>query len=135
MSGPANQRPGEGATPGGVLSAWRRRAVSLDPTEKAIHQAILRAFATSGRPPTPHDLEPVAAGRGRGTADVLRALHDIDAICLGPDGQVEVAYPFSSTPTRHRVLISQAEAEDLGVRLFGSLLTNQWRTRCATTWP
>jgi hypothetical protein len=36
---------------------------------------------------------------------VLTALHDIDAIRLDPDGQIAVAYPFSATPTRHRVRI------------------------------
>ena len=32
------------------------------------------------------------------------ALH-VDAIRLDPDGQIAVAYPFSATPTRHRVRI------------------------------
>jgi hypothetical protein len=36
---------------------------------------------------------------------VLTALHDIDAIRLAPDGQIAVSYPFSATPTRHRVRI------------------------------
>jgi hypothetical protein len=35
---------------------------------------------------------------------VLTALH-VDAIRLDPDGQIAVAYPFSATPTRHRVRI------------------------------
>jgi Alkylmercury lyase len=36
----------------------------------------------------------------------LHALHQIDAIRLAPDGQIAVAYPFSATPTRHRVRVS-----------------------------
>jgi hypothetical protein len=30
-------------------------------------------------------------------------LHEVDAIRLAPDGQIAVAYPFSSTPTRRPV--------------------------------
>ena len=80
--------------PADVLSAWRRRALPMDPAERSAHQAILRAFATGGRP-----------GPGI-SADVLRRLHDVDAIQLGPDGGIAVAYPFSATPTRHRVRIA-----------------------------
>lgn len=83
-------------TPAGVLSAWRTRAVPLDPAEQDAHRAILRSFASTGRPPA--DLDP----------RVLAALHAADAIRLGPDGQIAVAYPFSATPTRHRVRIGDA---------------------------
>ena len=93
------------ATPGEVLSAWRTRALPLDPVEKAVHQAILRSFATTGHPPAAADLDPTTAGGERSTAEVLKALHDIDAIRLAPDGQIAVTYPFSTTPTRHRVRI------------------------------
>ncbi|MEP7740155.1 alkylmercury lyase family protein [Nocardioides sp. 31GB23] len=86
-----------------VLSAWRTRALPLDPMEKAVHQAILRAFAATGRPPAPRELDTVTASAGRRTTEVLTSLHEIDAIRLGPDGQIAVAYPFSATPTRHRV--------------------------------
>jgi hypothetical protein len=81
-------------TPTAVLSAWRRRALPMDVVERAVHQAILRSFAATGRPPIAAD---------RGTAAVLRALHDMDAIRLSPHGEIAVAYPFSATPTRHRV--------------------------------
>lgn len=92
------------AAPGEVLSAWRHRAVPLDPAEKAVHQEILRAFAATGRPPSPSDLSPVA-----GSADfrsVLAALHEADAIRMGSDGDIAVAYPFSTYPTSHRVRIA-----------------------------
>lgn len=91
--------------PGEVLSAWRARALPLDPVEKAMHQAILRAFAATGRPPTRSDLHVVTAGSGRTTPDVLAALHELDAIRLAPDGRIAVAYPFSAVPTRHQVAI------------------------------
>jgi hypothetical protein len=96
---------GQPAAPGEVLSAWRTRALPLDPVEKAMHQAILRAFATTGRPPTAVDLNPATAGGARSTGEVLKVLHEVDAIRLAPDGQIAVAYPFSATPTRHRVRI------------------------------
>ncbi|WP_328993790.1 alkylmercury lyase family protein [Kribbella sp. NBC_01245] len=93
------------STPGEVLSAWRTRALPLDPVERAAHQAILRAFAATGRPAADFDLDPVTAGSGRSQTEVLNALHEVDAIRLAPDGQIAVAYPFSATPTRHRVRI------------------------------
>jgi hypothetical protein len=93
------------ARPGDVLSTWRTRALPLDPVEKAVHQAVLRAFAATGRPPTVSALDAVTAGSGRATTDVLAALHERDAVRLGPDGGIAVAYPFSAIPTRHRVRI------------------------------
>jgi hypothetical protein len=95
----------EPVRPGEVLSAWRTRALPLDPVEKAVHQEILRAFAATGRPPVGSDLDPVTAGSGRTAGEVLAALHELDAIRLAPDGGIAVAYPFSAAPTRHRVRI------------------------------
>jgi len=87
------------------LTAWRLRASPQDPVEQAAHRAILRAFATTGRPPAPIDLDPVTQGSGRTTTDILAALHELDTIRLDPVGRIAVAYPFSATPTRHRVWI------------------------------
>jgi hypothetical protein len=81
----------------GVLSAWRRRALPLDAVERAAHQRILHSFAATGHPPSPGDLQ----------ADVLRALHEVDAIGLTSYGEIAVAYPFSAVPTRHRVRIGE----------------------------
>jgi hypothetical protein len=92
--------------PGDVLSAWRARATPPDSVERAIHQLVLRHFATTGQPPSAADLAAVAAGSGRSSDEVLAALHDLDAIRLGADGRIEVAYPFSAHPTRHRVHIA-----------------------------
>jgi hypothetical protein len=88
--------------PSEVLSAWRTRALPLDAVERATHQAILRAFAATGRPPARHDLDQMTAGRA---AEVLQALHEADAIRLTSYGEIAVAYPFSATPTRHPVRI------------------------------
>jgi len=94
------------AEPGELPSAWRTQAIPVEPAEKAIHQAILRSFATTGHPPSATDLDVLAAGFGRDSAEVLTALHNLDAIRLDPEGQIAVAYPFSTHPTRHRVRIA-----------------------------
>lgn len=93
------------AAPGEVLRAWRIRALPLDPAEKATHQAILRTFATTGQPPAPSAWDRVIVDPDRSTDEVLAALHEVDAIRLAADGSIAVAYPFSSTPTRHHVRI------------------------------
>ena len=98
-----------------MLSAWRTRALPLDPVEQEVQQAILRAFATTGHPPAARDLEAVTEDSCRSLAEVLTALHDIDAIRLAPDGQIAVAYPFSATPTRHRVRIGAEGNNVVGV--------------------
>lgn len=89
-----------------VLSAWRGSAVPLDSVEKAVHQEILRTFASTGRPPAPSDLGATIAESGRLTSEVLSALHEADAIGLDADGDIAVAYPFSARATRHRVRIA-----------------------------
>lgn len=88
---------------GDMLSAWRNGALSLDSLQRRVHQAILRGFASTGRPPTLEELDRLADESGRSAAEVLATLHELDAIRLAPGGQIAVAYPFSSTPTRHRV--------------------------------
>jgi hypothetical protein len=88
-----------------VLSTWRTRATPLEPVERAVHQAVLRAFAATGRAPAPRDLDGVLASTGTDAETVLHRLHDVDAIRLAPDGTIAVAYPFSTTPTRHLVRI------------------------------
>jgi hypothetical protein len=87
------------------LTAWRDRAHPHDLAEQAVHRAILRAFVDTGRPPVHRDLDPVTEGSGRSTTEILAALHDLDAIRLDRAGRIAVAYPFSATPTRHRVWI------------------------------
>ena len=104
-TGPTCERAGKPVQPSEVLGAWRTRALPLNPVDKAVHQAILRSFATSGHPPTAGELDRVTAGSGRSTGDVLSALHDLDTIRLTEGGEIAVAYPFSAHPTRHRVRI------------------------------
>ena len=88
-----------------LLSIWRTRALPLEPVERAVHRAILRAFGATGHAPSQRELDVVTAGTGTGTVAVLRSLHEGDAIRLAKDGSIAVAYPFSATPTRHLVRI------------------------------
>ena len=93
------------SSPGEVLSAWRTRAMPLDGIETAVHQEVLRTYGRTGGPPDPAALEAVTAGSERSAREVLEALHELDALRLTPDGQIALAYPFSTQPTRHRVTI------------------------------
>ncbi len=100
---------GQERPPAEVLSAWRTRTSPTDRHDRAAHQLILRHFATTGHPPSATDLATGLAhiaGSGHSGEDVLTRLHDLDAIRLAPDGQIAVAYPFSTSPTRHRVRIA-----------------------------
>ena len=91
---------------GVVLSAWRTRSVPMDPLEQAVHRAILRGFANTGQPPSLEQLEKETGANRHALQDVLGRLHDSDAIRLDTHGMIAVAYPFSSTPTRHQVHIA-----------------------------
>lgn len=77
-----------------ILSTWRRRAVPLDAVTRAAHREVLRAFASTGAP------------LFGGMTKALTALHELDAIQLTQHGEIAVAYPFSASPTRHRVRIA-----------------------------
>ncbi|QNA77784.1 alkylmercury lyase [Streptomyces sp. So13.3] len=73
---------------------------------RAVHQAVLRHFADTGRPPAAADLEPVASTAGRTAQDVLAELAREDFLTLEEAGQIRAAYPFSAVPTPHRVRIA-----------------------------
>ena len=92
-------------TPGERLSSWRARALPQDALQRAVHQAILRTFASTGRPPTIEDLHRATGATSSTLAGALRALHDSDTVRLDEHGHVVVAYPFSAAPTRHEVAI------------------------------
>lgn len=94
-----------GPSPATALVGWRARAAPLDPVERRVHRMILRAFAGTGRPPSRAELDQFADGDSAVIDDVLGRLHRADVIRLDPAGQLAVAYPFSATPTRHRVRI------------------------------
>lgn len=93
-------------TPGERITRWRARALPEDPLQRTVHQAVLRRFASTGRPPTIDALARATGVTQDTLAGVLRSLHDSDTVRLDDHGQIVVAYPFSAAPTRHRVTIA-----------------------------
>ncbi|MEE2061734.1 alkylmercury lyase family protein [Rhodococcus artemisiae] len=98
--------PAATESPATVLRARRAAAQPADPAEKAVHQAILRSFATEGRAPTSDELTETADGLDVPVDQLLRRLHDADIVRLDATGDIAAAYPFSSTPTPHRVRVA-----------------------------
>lgn len=92
------------------MSVPGRTTVSrLAPTAgglRAVQQAVLRSFAATGGPPQPAELAEVAAPCARSIRQVLSQLHTGDFLRLDKTGHIQAAYPFSATPTGHRVQIT-----------------------------
>jgi Alkylmercury lyase len=88
-----------------ALGARRGAARPASPIERAAHQAILRAFATTAGPPSADDLDQLAATPEIPIRQVLNNLHELDVIRLDDFGRISSVYPFSATPTPHRVQI------------------------------
>ncbi|MET9514691.1 organomercurial lyase [Streptomyces sp. NPDC002994] len=84
----------------------RGRLAPVEGGQRAVQQAVLRAFATHGRPPTDDELAEAAGPFGLPPADVLAQLSAADYLSLGANGRIRAAYPFSPVPTAHRVEIS-----------------------------
>ncbi|GAA2807966.1 alkylmercury lyase family protein [Crossiella cryophila] len=97
---------GDTTSPATDLQRWRARTSPTDPVDRAVHQAILHAFAGTGQPPSPERLQRIAAANNTTADPILRRLHDLDAVRLDPAGAIRVAYPFSATPTRHQVRLA-----------------------------
>src|SRR6266705_2634531 len=70
------------------------RAERLPGPLRDLHRAVLRRFLATGAPPAARWLRQAAADAGMGTS----AVHVVN-------GVVAVAYPFSGTPTPHRVAL------------------------------
>ncbi|WP_219501286.1 alkylmercury lyase family protein [Nonomuraea ceibae] len=73
---------------------------------RAVHQRVLRAFVETGQPPAQKDLDQAAAPYGSSGSEVMAQLHAADFLRLDHSGVIVAAYPFSPTPTLHRVQIS-----------------------------
>jgi len=84
--------------------AGRGRIAPAEGGLRAVHQAVLRSFAATGRAPEPELLD-AAAAPFNATA-VLAELAAGDFLCLDQAGRISAAYPFSATATAHRVQIS-----------------------------
>jgi hypothetical protein len=68
---------------------------------RELHRAVLRRFLQTGAPPTARWLRQAALDQGLDSA-ALDELAAADAVHV-VHGVVAVAYPFSGTPTPHRV--------------------------------
>ncbi|MEV0453867.1 alkylmercury lyase family protein [Catellatospora methionotrophica] len=91
------------AGPGDAIRADRPdRAAALPAGPRHVHRQILEHFATTGQPPSPADIDAYARTVGLSTAVALAALTDGDLIAFDA-GRLIAAYPFSPTPTAHRV--------------------------------
>ncbi|WP_148086321.1 alkylmercury lyase family protein [Micromonospora sp. HM5-17] len=98
------------APPGNAIRTDRpRHAQHLPPGLRQVHQAILRHFAATGTAPTYADLRPVADAAGMKTAETLRELARHDLIAANQAGRLVAAYPFSPTPTPHRVSLGNVD--------------------------
>ena len=80
------------------------RIADLAPGARRLHALILYRF-TEGGPPDRDELSDLGF-----SADALSELVERDLVQLGPDAQIVVAYPFSTSPTRHRVLTEDGRA-------------------------
>jgi len=77
-------------------------AQQLPPAIRELHRAVLRSFRDRGRAHR-DDLHPAAAALGIKLDDALHQLAIADLVHTAPDGQIEIAYPFSGLPTGHTV--------------------------------
>jgi Alkylmercury lyase len=75
---------------------------------RELHRAVLRRFLATGAPPTARWVRQAATEAGL-DATALDALAAADAVHM-VNGVVAVAYPFSGTPTPHRVQLDAMPA-------------------------
>lgn len=80
-------------------------AEQLPPALRELHRAVLRGFRDGGRVHR-DDLHPIAAALGVDLDDALHQLASADLVHTAPDGQIEIAYPFSRRLTGHTVHLS-----------------------------
>jgi alkylmercury lyase len=88
-------------TSGSIASRQERLPGPLPGPLRGLHRAVLRRFLAFGAPPTARWVRQAAAGLGL-DASALDALAAADTVHV-VNGVVAVAYPFSGTPTPHRV--------------------------------
>jgi hypothetical protein len=78
------------------------RRARLSQSERELYFWILRQFASDGRPRSA-ELRAAAEQLGLEADSALATLAREDLVHRGADGEIAVAYPFSGTPTAHRV--------------------------------
>jgi hypothetical protein len=104
MPHPATPRKLPALPPAARCDTRAAAATCLSPAARALHRAILHAFAETGRAPAPQELDR-QAGTPLDTRAALAELLAADAVVLDAGGAVVAAYPFSATRTLHRVEI------------------------------
>ncbi|MGH6656414.1 MAG: alkylmercury lyase family protein [Actinocrinis sp.] len=104
MSRTPDQPTNTDARPDAVGRAGRGRVAPVEGGMRAVHQAVLHAFA-AGAPPAERALDEAAAPFGVSGTEVLAQLHAEDFLRLDQAGAIQAAYPFSAVPTAHRVRI------------------------------
>jgi hypothetical protein len=88
----------------GLGRGGRGRVAPAERRLRAVHQAVLRSFVSTGAAPAMASLAQHAAPFD--AAQVLAELADGDFVCLDEAGQIVAAYPFSALPTRHKVQLA-----------------------------
>ncbi len=79
------------------------RTEGLTGPARQVHQAVLTAFARTGRPPARGELERLARSLGASPDAVRAELAEADAIAFNADLEIRAAYPFSPVATPIRV--------------------------------
>jgi hypothetical protein len=100
------------AVPDAGSSGWldelgrsgRGRVAPAERGLKSVHQAVLRSFAATGHAPDQDRMD--QAARPFNAAEILAELAEGDFLYLDQAGRITAAYPFSATPTPHRVQIT-----------------------------
>ena len=90
-----------GIAPGTFLE----RLAATGPDAQTLYRALLPGFAATGSPPAVADAAATAGLDPDRAVAALAALAAADLFALGPDGQVQGAFPLSAVATRHRVRI------------------------------
>lgn len=79
---------------------------ALPPSVITYHRQVLRAFLSTGVPPSRGDLVALAGDLDLNADEALRMLAEADLVHTdGPDGAVSVAYPLSGNESPHRVKV------------------------------
>jgi hypothetical protein len=84
----------------------RKRSERLNERERRLYRWVLTEFAQRGRPDGATFRAKTAELELDATTAVEALAHE-DLIHLDGEGEVAVAYPFSASPTRHRVRLSE----------------------------
>jgi hypothetical protein len=97
---------GAGGTVSFLAAGGSAKRAGLAAGPRAVYQAVLRAFADTGRPPGPGELEDTARRHGLAAGQALAGLAAADVLGLDGQGRIRMAYPFSASPTPHVVAIA-----------------------------